>query len=358
MAPATTAADKLLTALGGDMQNVEQVVVSHFDWDHWGGLRNLRKFPGAHKSMPSATIYYPSMPRPVVVALYALLGPLKGTGSAVLDLYDDMQPLLRPGATLELRPLHSGCLPVTLAGDLFDVIWPPEHLGDNIRRELRRVVKAVEALADAMNADRYPELRENLTRASRLARELPGSDGGSAAVHNEPGTVPDTGIDWDTSSDEHDDVATDDVPGLDVDEHAYENPLEADEDLDAPGLLGDLPDTWKDEYRRVLTRARAANNDLSLVIASRTSRLIAFGDIGGGALAEALKSVQGRSFEVRLAPHHGTRKLPKAMPGATWCIAQGGSKHNASWARDHLPTHPGTQGCFNTYGCGDFFPAS
>lgn len=340
------ASSALLTALGGKMENVAEVVVSHFDWDHWGGLRNLRQFPGAHRSMPDATIYYPSMPRPIVVALYALLGPLKGTGSAVLDLQRDMKPLLRPGAALTLEPLHSKSHPITLAGDTFDVIWPPENLGSNIRQGLHNVLKDVEALADALDADGYPELRTNLDLAAR-ATEKASTNDDSAAL--------DAG--WDLSSGDHDEV-DEDMPDDDEGGSSFDNPMDAVGDLGAPGLLGSLPEKWKDEYRRVLKRARAANNDLSLVIASRTGKLIAFGDIGGGALDEALKSVQERSFDVRLAPHHGTRKLPAAMPSADWCIAQGGKKHISSWTQDHLPTHPGARECFNTHRSGDFFPAT
>ncbi|GAA2131772.1 MBL fold metallo-hydrolase [Nocardioides bigeumensis] len=368
-ARAKTAADTLLGALDGDLSEVESFVVSHFDWDHWGGLRNLEHFPTALNTLYSATLFYPSMPWRVPAALYALMGPQTGTGSAALDLSNSMHPLLRRGETLTLQPLHTGKGTIRLAGERFDVLWPPQFIDRVFSRRLDGAVKAVEDLAEDLEAAGYPTLKRNLDDARSGAATL--ADG----VEADDGAPPDLGMriagDSEAAQFPHEDLdwldtdGGDDLPLEEIDaEEALGARLEHeddDADPDDPDLhqvLGTLPEGFTDRHRRVLRRIRAANNDLSLVLASRSGRLVAFGDISGFALRRVLISprLAGRRFEVMLLPHHGTHPLPDGMPAARWCVAQGGVHHLPRWQANHPLPHPDAHVCWNTAERGSLFP--
>lgn len=362
-AGARGAADKLLTALDGDLSAVESFVVSHFDWDHWGGLRNLRHFPEARGTLGSATLYYPFMPARIAAALYAFMGPHAGTGSAALDLRDALQPLLRRGDNLRLQPLHSGQRAVSLAGESFDVLWPPPFIDREFSRRLDGAVKAVEDLATDLQDAGYPILKRNLDEANQGGAGLQGefdADGPKVDLRLAP-VLQVEKDDWPDAEQRLD------LPLEELDARARDRPrLEHEddfEDADDPDLhaaLEALPDRFADRYRRVLRRIRAANNDLSLVLSSRSGKLVCFGDISGPALRHVLTlpGLKGRHFEVMLLPHHGTHPLPAGMPTARWCVAQGGIHHLPRWQTNHPKPHPEAVKCWNTGRDGGLFPRS
>ena len=365
---ARAAADRLLNALDGDLSEVESFVVSHFDWDHWGGLRNLAHFPTALRTLHSATLFYPSMPWRIPAALYAFMGPQAGTGSAALDLYDSMQPLLRPGQRLALRPLQSGHGSISLAGERFDVLWPPPFISRDFSRRLDGAVKAVEDLAKDLTMAGYPALAANLEAANRRAAVLEDEVDADREAQGESSEQPVGDVDDVQATYENfdwlDDDEGDDLPLESVDEVRNGAEPENEDDYTEPDdpdlheVLGALPGGFQDRYRHVLRRIRAANNDLSLVLASRSGRLVAFGDISGYALRKVLKSprLAGRRFEVMLLPHHGTHPLPGGMPEARWCVAQGGVHHLPRWQANHPAPHTDAHACWNTAERGDLFP--
>lgn len=370
-AGARTAADMLLTALDGDLSGVESFVVSHFDWDHWGGLRNLEHFPAALGTLDSATLYYPAMPARVVAALYSFMGPLNGSGSAALDLRNSFQPLLRSGESLTLQPLHSGHRWIWLAGAKFRVLWPPPVIDAAFSRRLDGAVKAVEDLADDLHDAGYPILKQNLDTASAGALAL------QREVVDEGGPEVDPALDpllraHDAADDAADDVEEDwreveqgpndfmeelDAETLDGPRRQHEDDGSAPDDPDFYAALEALPGGFAETYRRVLRRIRAANNDLSLVLASERGKLVAFGDISGPALRQVLTSpgLKGKHFDVMLLPHHGTHPLPSGMPAARWCVAQGGVHHVPRWQANHPQPHSEAGICWNT-GCHGSLP--
>lgn len=118
--------------------------------------------------------------------------------------------------------------------------------------------------------------------------------------------------------------------------------------------MRELPDNFRKEYRRVLGKVRAANNNLSLVLASRSDALVAFGDLGGGPLEHVGALLKDRNFRVMLAPHHGTYALPKDMPSIRWCVAQNGKDHILRWRSNHPASSRHAVFCYSTHCTGDF----
>lgn len=115
---------------------------------------------------------------------------------------------------------------------------------------------------------------------------------------------------------------------------------------------------YTSKYKKVLRQIRRANNDLSLVLASESGKLICFGDIGGKAPEEVLLSLSNLSFDVMLAPHHGTHALPDNVPSVRWCISQGGKRHLKPRLDMHLrQQHETEKECWNTSKHGEFKPS-
>lgn len=59
---AKTAAETLIAALGSDIERLDALIVSHFDADHWEGLKYLAHAlpdPGSKRPM---TLYYAGLP--------------------------------------------------------------------------------------------------------------------------------------------------------------------------------------------------------------------------------------------------------------------------------------------------------
>ncbi|WP_091564839.1 MBL fold metallo-hydrolase [Arthrobacter sp. ok362] len=333
------AAQMLLDSLGGTLSMVEAFVISHFDWDHWGGLKYLSKLSKVPQDLSSSTLYYPRMPKLIPTGLLAMLGGLGGTGSAALDLHHSLKNLLRTGETLSLCPLTAESKPIELAGEKFEVIWPPREIGKSFSRRLHGAVEAVEDLAARLKEDGYPELQRNL-------------DFGSLATEFLADLEINDDVDADSSQpapkNNELESSFEDERGDDDYESAGERWSEQDDELTPPALLS-LPLAWHDEYKKVLKRIRRANNDLSLVLASETGGIVCFGDIGGPALREALISLKDRHFGVMLAPHHGTHPFPPGMPSSRWCIAQGGPDHGPQWKKIHSAQPHKSHRCWNTH---------
>lgn len=344
----TDAAQTLLDRLCGSLGDVEAIVVSHFDWDHWGGLANLRNVASPPNDLAAISLYYPAMPPRVTAAFMAMMGPLAGTGSAALDLQIALTALSPTSTPPTLRPLNNRSAPVLLAGDRFHVLWPPSQIGPNQLRAINNAVAAVDSLAnDLANAGR-PELRENLSRANQTAQE-------SQEPNNQR------------------DLPAQERSNAQQDYTAWENGPDTEQDDWVPNeapLLDTIPEEWHERYKRVLNKIRSANNDLSLVLAAESGRLIAFGDIGGSALTTLLQILHGRAnrtlpdkYDVLLVPHHGSHIYRPGMPYATWCVAQSGRDHYPKWQTNHPGAKPGGPSdashrhaykCWNTHLHGSF----
>lgn len=339
----TKAAKILMNHLCGSLTDVEAIVISHFDLDHWGGLANLDRVPNPPQDLPSIPLYYPAMPSQVQSSLLAMMGPLSRTGSAALDLQQALTKVCSPGQSPKLCPLDNASRPLNLAGEEFQIVWPPRTIERKQYRKIYTAVDNVKRLADDLATAGYPDLKGHLDRANRATRSLPEGP--------QPTTAGPLDKEAPDQPDPHGDVV------LEPEATDVWIPEEA------RPLIGNIPNSWHERYRTTLRSIRAANNDLSLVLASQRGRLIAFGDIGGKALSAALSIANSKqrslpdSYDVILAPHHGSHRYLQGMPSAKYCISQGGTDLHPKWQINHPPHGPTdshSKKCWHTHTDGDF----
>lgn len=325
----------LLRELHHDLRQVDAVVVSHFDWDHWGGLKHLASRKLGDPDLGSVPLYYPTMPLRLQVTVMAFLGPMRGSGVGALDLKAALAPLQAPGHAVVLTPCHTGGPDIVVGGELFEVIWPPQVLPPAMGESLAEAVGEAATLAADLAEAGYPQLQERIDDVYASTSGLPAvteqvpRPASSDLDHLEPHV--------DEGSEGEQEIVADD--GMNSDDSFQ---------------MRELPPEWRETYRRVLNKVRAANNNLSLVLASRSSALVTFGDLGGPPLRHLGVSLKHRYFRVMLAPHHGTYPLPNDMPAAKWCVAQNGKDHVVGWRAHHVSPSTHATRCYSTHESGTF----
>lgn len=314
-ATAARPARRLRAVLGPEgMRRLDTFVVTHFDADHWAGIRHIAPSLACTES-DRLRLIYPRLPEPgsdTAAAALALLSLATGRGVRALELGDALAAVKQT----ELLPLREHDSFDT-AGREWHVLWPPRQLPRSIRRGLENAIAALESLASGLDRDGHPQLREALQQA--YDRPFPGGESAREA-------------------------ARDSAPVEEWDIGEYE-PAETD---DAHGALSDelVPNSWRDEFRRVARRVAAANNDLSLVF--HDNSVCFFGDVQRSVVNHIVRSPLFPSgLHVVLAPHHGTAPVPPGFPHAPLCIAQAGRHHIANWQK-HVDTHGQRRSCVNT----------
>gem|GEM_PF-5235804 len=319
-----TAAERLWEALGRTFSNVGEFVITHFDLDHWGGLERLHTVPGVTADLPSATLYVPAMPRAVPQLLYALTSSSPGPGLLAIRVKSALEALLSAGSRVTVDALTEG-RQVSLAGDSFDVLWPPRQIDRQLSRQIHGAITAIDQLAKDLAEEGHPELRDQIEEVLR------------------------TGI-------EESDLIEPQLAAIDEDETRDDEWLDDSADtIDPPDALK-IPEAFHERYAAAVSRIRAANNNLSLVLASKSGSLVCFGDIGGPALRSVLASNTFSKYRVALMPHHGTRMLPIGMPVAHWCVSQDGPQHHGRNLKNHYhpDNPPGSGRCWSTHVHGEF----
>lgn len=316
------AAGERLAAIvaGANPMLFSSVVVSHFDVDHWWGFRYFANDPRLRARVPGLALYYPAMPIAVAAGVVAFLSKLP-YGVGAVDLRQALLGLVKRGSVTS-TPLVRGDT-VNLAGDTFDVLWPPAILQEQDHPFLARAVSGVRELANEV-----PDLQRDLEFVEHSMGE----------IYREvnPGT------------------GTDSWPGPPtVDMSDLGEPDDLQVRNDEPTFVG-IPAHLKHRFEKVYADIRKANNDLSLVLASRSGFLVCYGDLGGAGLRQAALDLAGRTFHVSLAPHHGTHKMPERMPWSLYCVAQAGRFHLPYW-RNHLVSQPHSFRCVNLWKLGRDF---
>jgi hypothetical protein len=320
--------EKLRNVLGPEgIRRLGTIVVTHFDADHWAGLRYLAASL-ASSECAHLRLIYPRLPereQDTAAATLALLSLSTGHGVRALELgaaLEEVKPI-------ELLPLRDGDS-FRAAGRDWRVVWPPQQLPKSILRGLRSAVEAAESLAADLDRDGYPRLRNALQEA--YARPFPGAEALEAkrdGVQEE---------EWDLPVRERAEEEEWDLP-----EH---EPAEPDGFHGTQSHDELVPQRWRDEFRRVARQVAAANNDLSLVF--HDGRVGCFGDVQSAVLDHILRSRRLPSFlGIVLAPHHGTVPVPASFPKAALCIAQAGMRHVPNWHK-HVDTHGQHRSCVNT----------
>lgn len=325
------AALKLVDALGADLSRVRQIVVTHFDGDHWEGLRELAPLWAATVAgQPRVTveIIYPSVPEVasrLPAGSLALISASSGTGVRATSLIAAWEAV----ADVVPTPVSQGAR-IDLAGAQHDVIWPPSVLPDSMGRGVQRALTDLEQIAGDLADQGFPGLRRNLEEAYPTA--FPRHDDDEVASVS-------------ISAPTQDDVVR----------AGFDDYVPSDQELDrvtpAHALdmlnVGLFPDEYKQQVQELAKRLGEANNLLSLVFHdSEERRLVVFGDVERWALRECVKMTRPW-YRVALAPHHGTHRVPPGFPDTHICVSQAGSQHRAKWAQ-HTSTHVPLGNCVST----------
>lgn len=312
-----------------DLARLQTIIVTHFDEDHWGGLRMLAERLKPEEGPRRVQIVYPRMPDiqlDTAALELAMRATVAGTGVRALDLTTAWDRI----ASVDRLPVSRGAR-FHAAGRVWTVLWPPRHLSNELRARLRKTVMEADQLADKLAERGNVALKENLAIARRI---------GFSAGMPEPDML---------SNDEelfHDD----DALLAQNDEHSESdrgNPPEGYVNVHGESQdLGAIPQDCHTEYREIMKRVAAANNDLSLVFHDEDGSLIVFGDVQGRALQSAVRRTR-TCYRVIIAPHHGTVNVPAGFPRGLACVAQAGSGHFSRWNK-HLSTHRQQRLCITT----------
>ena len=142
-----------------DWDSLSELVVTHFDADHWVGLQVIAQSaphgPGGRSELP---IYFPAVPFNVDRRLSAVAARFisvpSPSGVEAMDLRAAWGRLI----PVRLNPLAKGD-PFLLAGRLHEVLWPPQHFDGSSTERLNLLVQRIEAEADSLYDEGYPQLK-------------------------------------------------------------------------------------------------------------------------------------------------------------------------------------------------------
>lgn len=289
------------------------IVVSHFDLDHWMGLKAFatrQKLAAA--TMPVA-LYYPRFPKEARDAqkLYAAYVALQtanpvSNASSLKDAWDSYAP--KVNAESLYQGLHFNAL-----GRRWNVLWPPPSLPLSVSKVFARAIEKGRALAQE-----YPALGREFERAF--------------------------GHEWEILDEGDDDV---------WDLHSFGEKMDVEMDLDldsnSPDEQGDEEDAFDFEgadpvLKKRLKENRAdlqsLNNAMSLVIADEHGMVLTMGDVEKWGLGRLLNSGElAAGYSVIFAPHHGTQSPPvraPKFPKAELVVVQNGEDHHDRFRADFI----------------------
>jgi hypothetical protein len=331
-------AQQVSAALGQSLGRLKTIIVTHFDADHWWGLRSLAPHFARARADISETaevqVLFPRMPdvaRRLPAATLALITSVGGTGVRAMELLNAWEAV----ANVQRRALSRDDQ-FWASGELWHVHWPPAALPSAASRSVERALQDLEQLADNMAESGAPTLRKNLDEAYGSRDFFSPEANDELRFEDSPsGERPSLVEDLDFVGDD------DDTPSGLGGQHS----LLADD-------LVIVPEQFRERFRDVARRVGRANNYLSLVFESDGGQLLVLGDIQGWALRVVTHQLDN-IYGMVLAPHHGTKPLPGDFPPVHLCVAQAGPEHFKLWKR-HLPSHGRVHHrCMSTYQLGN-----
>lgn len=324
---ADDAADALQRHLpAGDWRSLSELVVTHFDADHWRGLWFIAQSGpsgfGSYFGFPSELpVYFPAVPfnadRRLPGSLSAFITATGSFGVQPMDL----QAAWRRLTPVKLVPLAKGA-PFLLAGRLHEVVWPPQLLDERGTQRLKGLVRRIEAEADRLADAGYPQLKRSLRETYQ-----------NGPHNRHPGGVTVADVDFGQ-------------PKADGGEEEEEPRDPGSEDAPSPAI----PHEWarRDDFKKLVKAARRAQNDLSLVFHDpEQASLLVFGDAPRRIVEQLSSELGARRYHVALAPHHGSHKVPGNTPAAETCVSQQGSHRGRHWP-NHRDRHPNNGNCVHT----------
>jgi hypothetical protein len=329
-----------------DWRALSELVITHWDADHWEGLLALAsRLPKTPPGLSAdLTIYSPAVatnaPPHLASTLASFIRAASPTGVDAIDLKTAWQRLC---PNVKVKPRAEGQV-VPIAGRDHKVVWPPRTLdpvlekrAHNLVKELREVAKHYPGLEEAMDEAYEPmfgPVDETDPNGNAEMPPLAATDDEWHYFSDETQSTPGA------QEDGAEEVADDDGEEFE-DEDAFWNDINAGWNVRVPTGSGRAPkptprilNPTKYE-RKLIERARALQNDLSLVFHDEEQgSLLVYGDAPSG-LVRSLNLRLRNSYRVLLAPHHGTIKMPG--PSAWFCIAQCGTdRFVALWKKNHV----------------------
>ncbi|MFI2714111.1 MBL fold metallo-hydrolase [Micromonospora sp. NPDC018662] len=319
---ADDAADRLIAALDHRIDDVNAIVVTHFDTDHYLGLiRAAERMRVTGKRFRSLDLLFATVPSVEYRRAYLTLATTL-TGLRNLDLVSALQQVTEGRFTY--RAVARGDR-FRAVGHEFRVHWPPRYLGKGIAGQVRTAVQGFESLAEELRRRGDSTLQDNLDRIrnSLWANGDASIDAHTTASHWCDGEI----------AEPHFEEVSDLPPAADT--HTWKV---------------DLPDDLREDFRSAWNAFRRANNNMSVVFDEINHRhLVAFGDAEPAVVREVARTTAfAELYAVMLAPHHGTHPLPRIFSvEAVYCVAQNGSKRGHLWRR-HLDAHRNSRPCLST----------
>lgn len=339
-APAAIAA----TALGRSLAQIQRLVVTHFDTDHWGGLRVLaERYAAAGGGRNGVELIYPRLPDvaerlpAVVLGLITTAGE---TGVRATELTRAWTAVTRVKTT----PVWEGDR-FQAGHTCWEVLWPPRRLPANVEARIERALDETDRLAADLANEGYPALRNNLAEAYEVDGFLAGLKriGTEREQLDAEHRPEESRLDWQW-------------------DETSESRRESDREGEAPAAtehslemihLEKVPAELAKRFQAVAKKIAPINNLLSLTFHSVdpdiAGGVAVLGDLQGQPLQLVAKQMRPR-YRAMLAPHHGTIKLPHPFPEADVCVSQAGERHYSN--RDqHVSTHTNTI-CISTHDVG------
>lgn len=313
------------SSLGLALSNLDTLVVTHFDADHWHGFRDLAPFykeaiRNSTKPVKAPRLIYAGMPRHthgLAHVIHALQALASDTGVRPLDLRESWKSI---GVPLQAEMLFRGDK-FQASGHEWDVLWPPRNLPGSVSSWIQAAINSVQQLAGDMADKGENALKENLQEAYELWSDTETNREGKRSSEGEEDTFSEEVWDRPESELREFDLRAK-TPGRTLD-----------------GPYGKLPKRYARSFRarfaEVSKKLATANNFLSLVVA-QDRKFISFGDIKLNALTAMLRmeaannDSRSNHYCISLAPHHGSHHIParalQDYPSSCLCVSQSGPR--------------------------------
>lgn len=309
-----------------DWRSLSELVVTHFDADHWEGLlRVVDDAPAGFGGVPpDLRIFFPAVPfgvdRRLPAGLMAFITTTGPYGVQALDLRAAWCKL----TSVRLVPLAQGDS-FSLAGRPHEVVWPPRRLEERTTQRLNKLVQRIEKEAEQLAHDGYPQLQNSLRDAYQRGPYNRHPVEKERAANNISDFV---------------------LPRLSSEEVGEPLRMVPDE---APDRAIPREKARSPEFKNLVKRARAAQNDLSLVFHDPLrASLPVFGDAPAPVVERVRHDLRADGYQVALAPHHGSRQLLNGAPNAESCISQAGRGLRQFWP-NHTDSHLNCGNCLHTH---------
>jgi Metallo-beta-lactamase superfamily len=315
-----------------DWRNLDSLVITHYDADHWRGLHYLASGigpPSEANLRAKIKIYAPAIPFGIKPDLLpntnALISMTSASGVEALDVKEAWASL----TSIEVLPRADGDI-IHVAGLPHRVVWPPRNLGHDLTTHVNGVTSRISALADRLANEGHHQLK----KAIETAKE-----------YSLPTSFPD-GSDEVSADDAYADIAHSDSKHHEIDSENGDSGVNL-EDISPESQGPAVPrNLLTEEERNLVKEARGVQNLLSLVFHDeKFGSLLVYGDAPFEVVTHLTRQLRGE-YWVMLAPHHGTHSMPTTGPICALCIAQGNERSfRPLWDKYHLPTHAHSINC-------------